>query len=285
MRKKKKNKDGIIIFISLIIIIIVGGIFIMSNNNEKKQHDKIADIKTNNTKENSDTKDNNKDEIKTNKNLEKAPTTYEEFQELKDGEYVTEKGYTLKITNGATYIDNQIIVNKTYKLSENYIPENTKEKITTDKCNNCIIDEAYDKFKEMQADASTLGLNIYISSGYRSYNYQQKLYNNYSAVNGDEEADRYSAKPGHSEHQTGTCFDLNTIDSSFANTDEGKYVDSNAYRYGFIIRFPEGKEDKTGYLYEPWHLRYVGEELAKKLYNNGNWITMEEYYGITSKYR
>ena len=78
------------------------------------------------------------------------------------------------------------------------------------------------------------------------------------------------------------CF--NSVSSSFGYTDEGKWIKDNCYLYGFIIRYPEGKEKITGYMYEPWHLRYVGEELAEKLYNNGDWITMEEYFGITSVY-
>ena len=88
-------------------------------------------------------------------------------------------------------------------------------------------------FKLMQADASSIGLNIYISSGYRSYKYQETLYNNYTAVSGQTNADTYSARPGHSEHQTGLCFDLNTIDASFAYTEEGKWINNNAYLYGY----------------------------------------------------
>jgi D-alanyl-D-alanine carboxypeptidase len=98
------------------------------------------------------------------------------------------------------------------------------------------------------------------------------------------QADTYSARPGHSEHQTGLCFDLNSIDDSFAYTNEGKWVNNNAHLYGFIIRYPKGKESITGYQYESWHLRYVGKDLANKLYNDGNWLTMEEYYGLSSKY-
>ena len=113
---------------------------------------------------------------------------------------------------------------------------------------------------------------------------QKYLYNSYVSRDGKEEADTYSARPGHSEHQTGLAFDLNSIDISFADTDEGKWVVDNCYKYGFIIRYPEGKDNITGYIYEPWHLRYVGVDLATKLYNQGDWITLEEYYGIDSKY-
>ena len=139
-------------------------------------------------------------------------------------------------------------------------------------------------FKLMQSDAKALGLNIYISSGYRGYTYQEKLYNNYVSISGKAQADTYSARPGHSEHQTGTCFDLNSIDDSFQYTNEGKWVNENAYVYGFIIRYPKGKESITGYQYESWHLRYVGRDLASKLYHDGEWETLEEYYGISSHY-
>jgi len=127
-------------------------------------------------------------------------------------------------------------------------------------------------------------LNLYISSGFRSYSYQENLYNNYVAQDGQLAADTYSARPGHSEHQTGLAFDLNTIDDSFAYTEEGKWVKDNCQKYGLILRYPKGKEAQTGYQYESWHLRYVGKELAQELYNNGNWITLEEHFNLTSEY-
>ena len=136
----------------------------------------------------------------------------------------------------------------------------------------------------MKKDAQKEGLNLYISSGFRSYERQRSIYNNYVNTDGVKKADTYSAKAGHSEHQSGLAFDLNTIDESFANTKEGKWVSDNCYKYGLILRYPKGKENITGYMYESWHLRYVGKELAEKLYNNGKWITLEEYYGIESKY-
>jgi D-alanyl-D-alanine carboxypeptidase len=134
----------------------------------------------------------------------------------------------------------------------------------------------------MQKAAAKEGLNIYISSGYRSYNRQVTLYNNYVKSDGVALADTYSSRPGHSEHQTGLCFDLNTIDDSFGNTAESAWLEKHAQEYGFIIRFPKGKESYTGYQYEPWHLRYVGVELATKIYESG--LSLEEYLGITSEY-
>ena len=137
----------------------------------------------------------------------------------------------------------------------------------------------------MKSAAKEENLDIFISSGYRSYNRQKTLYNNYVSNDGKEEADTYSARPGHSEHQSGLALDVNTVDDSFANTEEAKWLVENCYKYGFILRYPKGKSNETGYKYEPWHFRYVGEDLATKLYNNGNWITMENYFGITSTYK
>lgn len=182
----------------------------------------------------------------------------------------TSKGYTLKISNGVTYIDGILIANKSYSLPSTYGDGLTKETINA--------------FNSMQADAASIGLNLYNSSGYRSYYDQQYIYNNYVKRDGQVAADRYSARAGHSEHQTGLAFDLNTIDWSFEYTAEGIWVNQNCYKYGLIIRYPKEKENITGYMYEPWHLRYVGVDLATKLYNNGNWITLEEYFGIDSKY-
>lgn len=184
--------------------------------------------------------------------------------------FTTSKGYNGKVINGVTYIDNVLIVNKTYDLPSSF--------------GNGLTSETKNAFNKMNVDAVSLGLNLYISSGYRSYYDQQYIYNNYVSIDGKGKADTYSARAGHSEHQTGLAFDLNTIDDSFTYTDEGKWVSENCYRYGLILRYPKDKESITGYMHESWHLRYVGVDLATKLYNNGNWITLEEYFGIDSKY-
>lgn len=184
--------------------------------------------------------------------------------------FTTSKGFKGVTKNGVTYIDGYLIVNKTYTLPSSY--------------GNGLTNVTIEAFNKMQAAAKVDGLNIYISSGFRSYSYQKTLYNNYVNRDGVTVADTYSARAGHSEHQSGLAFDVNTINDSFANTEEGKWLNDNCYKYGFILRYPNGKSDETGYQYEPWHFRYVGVELAEKLYNNGNWITVEDYFGITSRY-
>ena len=133
------------------------------------------------------------------------------------------------------------------------------------------------------------GFNIWIQSGFRSYGLQEWLYNRYVKRDGKEKADKYSARPGHSEHQSGLAFDicakdLPCISSGFNDTAPAKWLATNAYKYGYILRYPQNKTDETGYIYESWHFRYVGKELAAKLYNDGAWLTMEDYFGITSKY-
>lgn len=184
--------------------------------------------------------------------------------------FTTTKGFKGVTKNGITYIDGYLVVNKTYTLPSNY--------------GNGLTKETTDNFNVMRDAALKEGLNIYIASGFRSYSRQKTIYNNYVNRDGVKSADTYSARAGHSEHQSGLAFDLNSINTSFANTKEGKWLNSNCYKYGFILRYPKGKTGETGYMYEPWHFRYVGSELASKLYNGGNWITLEDYFGITSEY-
>ena len=185
--------------------------------------------------------------------------------------FTTSKGFKGYTKNGITYIDGVLIVNKTYSIPSTYY--------TGD-----ITSETRSNMNKMFADAKALGLNIYLSSGFRSYNTQKIIYNNYVSYDGKEIADTYSARPGHSEHQTGLAFDVNQINDTFIGTPEANWLSDNCYRYGFILRYPNGKTNETGYKYESWHFRYVGTELATKLYNNGDWITLENYFGITSQY-
>lgn len=174
----------------------------------------------------------------------------------------------IEVIDGVTYVNGILIANKTYALPQTYAPG--------------VDQTAEAAFHEMQQAAAQEGLNIYISSSFRSYEYQNKIYNNYVARDGQQEADTYSARPGHSEHQTGLAFDLNTIDDSFADTAEGKWVALHAHEYGFIVRYPDGKSDITGFQYEPWHIRYLGVETATDVYESG--LCLEEYLDITSIY-
>lgn len=190
------------------------------------------------------------------------------------------KGYTIKNYYGVTYVDGVVIANKTYSLPSNFAPNN----LVTINGYIKVVDYVKDAFTSLVSDAKALGLNIYASSGYRSYNDQKYIYNSYVARDGVANADTYSARAGYSEHQTGLAIDVNTVDMTFDGTAESNWLRDNCYKYGFVLRYLKGKEDVTGYMYEPWHIRYMGKDMANKLYNNGSWITLEEYYGIDSRY-
>ena len=185
--------------------------------------------------------------------------------------FTTSKGFKGAVVDGITYIDGILIANKTYSLPDSYYPGG-------------LTSEFNSAFNEMKNAAANDGLNIYVVSGFRSYNTQNTLYNNYVNRDGRDAADTYSARPGHSEHQSGLAADINMVDDDFEYTAEGKWLDDNAYKYGFILRYPKGKTNETGYIFESWHYRYVGVPLATKLYNGGNWISLESYFGITSQY-
>lgn len=265
-----------------------------SNTSSKDNNGSKDDNKSNNgSKDNNSSKDNatTSGNISSKEEVEKTLSKIYPKLKVIDGQRVsigtTKNGFSIYTVNDVYYIDDIMMVNKTYGLPESYIPVDTKESCIgkTGTCNKCINKTAYEAFNKMRADASSIGLNIYIASGYRPYVGQESIYNRYIKRDGKEAADTYSARPGYSEHQTSYSFDLNSITDSFIKTKEGLWVNDNAYLYGFIIRFPKGKDSITGYKYEPWNLRYVGYDLAKKLYNNGDWISLEEYFGVDSKYQ
>ena len=183
----------------------------------------------------------------------------------------TEAQVTGKLTNNGSYYsvrgkyDDIIIVNKKHGLSKDYNPgENPTAKAA---------------FIRLRDDMINQGLNVGRSySGFRSYDYQKTLYDNYVSRDGQAAADRYSARPGYSEHQTGLVFDLtdksgNLLEDSRAS----QWLKDNAHNYGFIVRFQAGKEASTGYMPEAWHIRYVGKE-AKDIHDSG--LSLEEYFGI-----
>lgn len=191
-------------------------------------------------------------------------------------------------TSTVTYL-----VNREYPLPEDFVPEN----LTTPDVLFPFSDTSIDKAKMTPAAGQALallfdaayeeaGLTLYGVSAYRSYARQYTIYATNLARYGTAHANRYSAAPGRSEHQTGLTIDISCasedflLEETFADTPEGIWTAENAHRFGFILRYPKGKEHITGYNYEPWHLRYVGAELAALLYETG--LTLEEYYGVPS---
>src|SRR5574344_433342 len=171
-----------------------------------------------------------------------------------------------------------MIVNKYYYLSSTYEPNDlrTIDKAYSKGVNNKLRDVAASAFERMAAAAKLDNIIIFNQSAYRSYNVQSNIYNRSVSQYGVSVSDKTSARPGNSEHQTGLALDVNMISDTFETTDAFKWLTSNAYKYGFILRYPKGKDKITGYSYEPWHYRYVGEDIAKQIKDEG--ITFDEYY-------
>ncbi len=173
-----------------------------------------------------------------------------------------------------------VLVNKNNQLLSSYIPKNL-ESISLKYANKdkYLKKEAKIAFEKLSEDASKLGYRIVAVSAYRDYNYQNELFNYYVKEKGLNYALECSAKPGHSEHQTGLALDVegsNKDYDNFENSKEFIWMKDNAHKYGFILRYPKGKENITGFKYEPWHYRYVGNDIAKYIYENN--LTLEEYF-------
>lgn len=173
-----------------------------------------------------------------------------------------------KLPSEPTYIKEILIANKKHPLPSTFAPGESKE--------------AREAFEELAKEAKKEGFELEAFSTYRSFDYQTELYQRYVDRDGVKEADRYSARPGYSEHQTGLAFDIGEIgrpedyaSERFGETDAGRWIAENAHRFGFIMRYPDGKEFVTGYMYESWHFRYVGKEIAEEIYQKK--ITLEEF--------
>lgn len=172
-------------------------------------------------------------------------------------------------SEGVLHIDGHVVVNKSFALPETFGPGGLHPDLVG-------------AFDAMAAEASAAGISLRIVSGYRSFAHQADNYTRRVASVGQDAADRGMARPGHSEHQTGLAIDVNDLSTSFGQTPAGQWVAANAHRFGFVIRYPEGKEAVTGFKYEPWHLRYFGVELATELATSG--LTFEEHFGLPSSY-
>lgn len=264
-----RKKTGSLIFIICSAVLSLGALIWLGMNNwsVQKSVDRLANNPQVNDEEllpveqdeeeegQEDSKEDAKDSQNEKEKAEDA-TKYDENQELPEE---------------PTYIDGILIANKQHPLPSTFDPGEDPN--------------AREAFGELAAAASLEGYQLTAFSTYRTYDRQVELYDNYVARDGVEEADRYSARPGYSEHQTGLAFDIGEVNqeqhwasSSFADTEAGEWLAENAHMYGFIMRYPKGKEQITGYMYEAWHFRYVGKDIAKEVYEADS--TLEEYLGI-----
>ncbi len=262
-------KKGMIILI--VLIIIVATLCVIKNNNKKINEEK---------------RNNPYQEFNFYKNeyLERYKKYQLNYPNLTAKDIVLRVNMNLDNsfytnTKEVTKFNPLMLVNKYNYLSKNFkvptlvsVDSFAKEGMKLDK-------DTKDAFIKMATDAKKKNLNLRAISTYRTYDYQANLYSNYAKSDGINNADTYSARPGFSEHHTGLAIDLDNITkifTDFENTKEFTWMKENAYKYGFILRYPKDKENITGYIYEPWHYRYVGYKIAKYIKENN--ITFEEYY-------
>jgi D-alanyl-D-alanine carboxypeptidase len=182
------------------------------------------------------------------------------------------------------------VVNKTRPLPDGYVPADlavpdVRLRLGSSNEQMKYSQQATTDLKEMFTAASLDGVALVFGSGYRSEALQRQFYNGYVAADGQEAADNLSARPGTSEHQTGLSFDATSVgqqchlEECFENRPEGEWLADNGHKYGFIIRYPRGKEEVTGYNYEPWHMRWIGKELSTEMQRT-NVQTLEEFFGL-----
>ncbi len=191
-----------------------------------------------------------------------------------------------KLTNPSSIL---FCANKKHPLPTDYIPHDLTTEIDVPKQTNDIElrKDAVTALEQMAQAALEDGVSLYLISGFRSAEQQYYLWNEYANQSGSDYADTISSRSGYSDHQTGLAVDIGELhddytllDKSFADTEAGRWLYANAYRFGYILRYPQGKQDITGYDFEPWHYRYVGIDTATAMYNISPDETFEEYFQV-----
>ncbi|MBM7610535.1 D-alanyl-D-alanine carboxypeptidase [Lysinibacillus composti] len=266
-----KNKKYMIWIIVLASLVVLGAATYFVINNPSILNNSSGSQGTN--LESKENEENSDKEPKEQSDVDSSDSESSPQKDDQKPEVVDDNGYIVGQPEATepTYVDGVLIANKKYPLPKTFQPGEDVD--------------ARAAFELMGADARKAGFELVAFSTYRSYEYQQTLYNNYVERDGKENADRYSARPGYSEHQTGLAFDIGEVGredlwltSEFGETDAGKWLVNNAHKYGFILRYPQGKEKITGYMYESWHFRYLGIQLATDVKKSS--LTLEEYLGI-----
>lgn len=294
---RKKKKDNLVPFaITLVILALTAVVFIMImvlKEDKPSEENKTASIVSSQLSAiSSQTNASSQD---TSESQTSETTSQNETSNYED--YIGVK-YKIDISQWEQYIDPVddapylILVNKTHPLDKDYVPSDMIDVVNTRKDGRAtqkMVRAAEKALEAFLLEAKEYGItNVSVTSAYRSYDYQEQLFNSYvnqhlSKFSSREECEKYvetfSARPGTSEHQTGLTCDMHNLPSAevtFANTPEAKWLAENAHRFGFILRYPADKTEITGYSYEPWHFRFVGRKVATIIYENG-WC-LEEYY-------
>lgn len=267
-------KKLILFIITLIVIISLGFIILKDNpkSTSKVRHSFITDAKC-------------LPYYKSN-NIKRYQDYHKLNNNLSVSDVVTRVNLNLDLpyyanTKEAKYLNTfYTLVNKYNYLRDDFVPNNLVEMTTPySKEGIYLVAEARDNFYKLVDKAKEEGLTIRAISAYRGYTYQKRLYDKYVEADGVNKADTYSARPGFSDHQTGLAVDVDNATSSFenfTNTKEYQWMLDNSYKYGFILRYPSGKESITTYQFESWHYRYVGLKLAKKIKASN--LTFDEYF-------
>ncbi len=248
---------------ALISVALIVSIFVVYNYKNNQ-----VNSASNEQPKSTETNKSTEQDSSTTEKTDTTPKTPEKPEQQPD-----ENGYLPNQTlpTEPTYIKGILLANKIYPLPSTFAPEENPE--------------ARQALNQMLEAAKQQGFDLVAFSGYRSFEYQTTLYNNYVNRDGQAAADRYSARPGYSEHQTGLAFDIGErgkedvwLTEEFGETPAGQWLFAHAQEYGFILRFPQNKEEITGYMYESWHYRYVGKDVAKEIAKQS--ITLEEYLGV-----
>jgi len=258
-----KNNRLLLIMGALISVALIVSIFVVYNYKNNQ-----VNSASNEQPKSTETNKSTEQDSSTTEKTDTTPETTEKPEQQPD-----ENGYLPNQTlpTEPTYIKGILLANKIYPLPSTFAPEENPE--------------ARKALNQMLEAAKQQGFDLVAFSGYRSFEYQTTLYNNYVNRDGQAAADRYSARPGYSEHQTGLAFDIGErgkedvwLTEEFGETPAGQWLFAHAQEYGFILRFPQNKEEITGYMYESWHYRYVGKDVAKEIAKQS--ITLEEYLGV-----
>lgn len=262
MKNKKLLAATIIVIICLLLIIV--GLFLFNKREQKARQEQTSSTQTpQQTKQDTSTPVQEQPATNTNQTTPTQPVTPQ---------------WPVQISM-ADASSLTVVVNKKHQLPSTYVPS----PIVTFGGRE-LRSEAATAMNNLFNAAQSAGYGLKMISGYRSYSYQQNLYNGYVAQDGQAQADTYSARPGFSEHQLGLAADVGNasgscdLDTCFGDSAAGKWIAANAQNYGFIVRYPQGKDAETGYQYEPWHLRYLGVDVAKSVYASGK--TLDQYYNV-----
>lgn len=314
MKRKLKVKKGVWIILIIIVLLTIGSIYgynkyqeyLYQQTYEYKLLQKGYTLEETNFLEDNFSKERldyflkiekdlriinfRKEKYYLDKNLEKYlgyqnSTKDENFTNVvaiinthRDSEYYTNVNDTNSELNAS------MIVNKYYKLSSEYTPDDiipiSSSYAWGANGSKTTRQLTFDAYLNMYSAAKNDGITLMINSSHRTYSEQEQVYKNYETKYGSEYADEIAARPGHSEHQTGLALDIfcttNSNTKTFKDSEAYQWLLNNSYKYGFILRYPEGKENITGFTFESWHYRYVGSEIATYIYEND--ITFDEYY-------